>query len=278
MSWDWVDESNAVIAIGAGPLVLSAGKIHEVVNGFWQDFHAMPIEDEDRERWYEFYRNRRKVYQDFLLSFEKANPLMSEVEIHPGVESIFSRGNPFRGKLSLLAQKYLSFIAKGNERVLPEFSLGMRFLMQIIIPCWIHYGEHPGAMYRKARRGDLQSFLNLLKLDKNLFYDRMLSRKTRKTEKDVNSDAYQRILRAMGSEPKVISIRKVKILIGALIYRCAQVIEQPLSYPELRKIFDACAKDMGLGVIDIDLQESDEAFARAVKRDHEFWQCLSTVS
>nr|WP_287410691.1 hypothetical protein [Pseudodesulfovibrio sp.] len=272
MSWDWIDESNAVIAIGASPLVLNAGKIHEVVNDFWQDFHAMPMEDDDCERWYEFYRNRRKVYQDFLVSFEKANPLMTEVKIHPGVKLIFSRSNQFRGGLSEFAQKYLSFIVKGNGRVLPKLSLGMRFVMQIIIPCWIHYGESPGAMYRKARRGDLQSFLNLLKLDKNLFYDRMLSRKTRRTEKEVNSDTYQGILLAMGSEPKAITIRKVKILIGALIYRFAQVIEQPLSYPELRKIFDECAKDMGLGVIDTDLQESDEAFAKALKRAETFWE------
>lgn len=32
-------------------------------------------------------------------------------------------------------------------------------------------------------------------------------------------------------------------------------------------------KDMGLGVIDTDLQESDEAYAKAVFRDIPFW-CL----
>lgn len=92
----------------------------------------------------------------------------------------------------------------------------------------------------------MQSYLNLLKLGKNLFYDQMLPRKTRRTEKEVNSDIYQGILRAMGSEPKAITIRMVKILIGALIYRFAQAIEQPLSYPELRNIFDGCAKGYGI--------------------------------
>ena len=47
-----------------------------------------------------------------------------------------------------------------------------------------------------------------------------------------------------------------------------------LTAPEVRRLFDAWAKDTRGYLCDADLPESDEAYYKALRRDLDFWGCL----
>jgi len=51
-------------------------------------------------------------------------------------------------------------------------------------------------------------------------------------------------------------------------------VGQPITAPEVRRLFDAAANDYGRGRVDPELPESPEAFYKALQRGAVFWTIL----
>ncbi|MDC0336308.1 hypothetical protein OAN24_05400 [Pseudodesulfovibrio sp.] len=276
LTWEWVDESN-VIAVEVGRIIVhSADKLHSMMNDFCLNVSTiLPMETIDGEAWLLFYRSRKKLFESIIDEVQAANSAMMETHITPEVEFAFKKNKSIlQGDLEERSKRMISLVFSGEYKSLESFSLGMRFFVQVMIPCWVLYGEMPGMLYRKACCGDLDSFIKLLKLDRVLVGDKRFSKRIAATGLNQNSDTYRRILRAMGHQPSPIKIKWLKMLLAALILRISQVCGCRLSYMKVRQIFDDCANDMGQGLIDVDLQEGEEAFEKAVRRNLGFWKCF----
>ena len=154
------------------------------------------------------------------------------------------------------------------------------FIVNIWIACWSIYGCYPTSLLRKARLGKLEAMEKLLRLDSMLQYDKGLSRIIHRAYLH-DPATYKDIARWAAEGPKQkLSKRALKVHFGALLSKmslelAATVKIPPLTAPQIQGLFDAYAKDIGLGEIDPDLAEySPEAFYKALQRARSIWMIL----
>ena len=125
---------------------------------------------------------------------------------------------------------------------------------------------------REARKGDIEALDNILRLDSSSIFDRKISQKVHyfrahdKKKFDIITAAFS------GQPQRKISVQKVKVLMASLISHISSDFEEKLTEPDIRTLFDAIARDQGLGDIDTDLPESPHAFYMAIKRELPFWE------
>jgi hypothetical protein len=185
------------------------------------------------------------------------------------------------------------------ERGVPEAlsNLDMVFFLGLYMPCWIQYGASPRELLIRARSGDQDSVIKLLRLDKNILDDDAVRKAWKDAQYSRNSKIQGDFRNAMYGDPLTrIDIVHVKKVLGALIWRIGQdwgsilrlielamkrdghgrvrLARVELSPIDIRRLFDAIAEDADGGP-DRDLLELDDgAWRQGLNRSKKIWPVL----
>lgn len=153
--------------------------------------------------------------------------------------------------------------------ILPEFV----FLLTVLLPSIIIYGELPSKLYRKARSGDINALDMLLRIDKTIICDRKISEQIFRLSLKTNKSELNRVATALkGKLSGKKTMQKAKFKIAGLISVLSEVFGDRLSAPDIQSLFNAIAADRNPSeLIDPDLPDSPEAFAKAILRERPFW-------
>jgi hypothetical protein len=158
--------------------------------------------------------------------------------------------------------------------------LELMFLIYVIMPSLMIHGELPSSLMRKAHLGDIEALEKLVQIDKSCIYGKRVSRVMHEISFS-DKKTHKSICNKISKNTSNLSKAKIKTnLIGLLskiskIYGKALSIS-PLTSEQIRFRFDYEAKNQGLGLIDIDLPESPEAFYKQMYRKEEFWKIFNS--
>lgn len=191
-------------------------------------------------------------------------------------------------------------IAEGKEGSIPEIKPEavpeVLFFLRVTFPCWIAYGRPVGRLLREARSGqNLQAVEDLLRLDKAAIEDPRVRQYFHAAVNEGRPGVVQRLNTALAGEPlRRLTLPKVKVSLAALVYRIfadadsmlraagramgMAGMNMKLTAPEVRRLFDAVARDYKGELRDEDLPAVDHTFYMALKRELPFWPGLSRVS
>lgn len=162
------------------------------------------------------------------------------------------------------------------QRFLSQHRLELEFLFYVYLPCLHLYQISPGRMYHKARLGDVKSIDQLLRLDPFLLHDPAIGQQIQKIRLFGKSSTYQNLIEAPLKPLKVkINRSRIKASLGAFIIYLADSINQPLTSVDIRKLFDAVAKDADNQIIDTNIPCSPETFYKSIQRNKPDWKKLT---
>jgi hypothetical protein len=152
------------------------------------------------------------------------------------------------------------------------FTPEILFFLKVLFPCWILYNEHPTFLLRKARQGDIDSLGKLLRLDKTLIKDRLISEQIIRSRSSA-PNKFLILTKAIEDSPKEQkSIQRIKYSLAGLISIISEDLGHKFTAPEIKQLFDAVAVDYDRDeLIDPDLPDSPESFNKAIQRARPFW-------
>lgn len=155
----------------------------------------------------------------------------------------------------------------------PEFL----FFCRVQAPCFILYGTYPYMLLRQAQNGDDQALEKLIRLDKSIIFEPKISEIIHQAQALKAQARMSMIKKAFREKPKAImTLKKVKILLGGLISYFSIQFNQKLSAAEIRDLFDAISLDTN-DDIDQDLGNMvGETFEKAIQRSRNFWNIILT--
>lgn len=147
----------------------------------------------------------------------------------------------------------------------------IKFLLQVFVPCFIIYRNFPIRLLRKARKGNIKSIEDLIRLDRSIIHDKKIAEflHAKKNHKMIDD----KIASAMsnGINEKV-TRKKMKMNMAGLISYVTMSFGRKFREREIRELFDAIAKDKGESDIDTDIPDSPESFAKAIQRERQNWR------
>jgi hypothetical protein len=146
------------------------------------------------------------------------------------------------------------------------------YFLLVALPCWLLYRQGPTQLYRKARLGNYDALEKLLRLDPLLIHDPTIGKQVQSFRFDRRRNDYEKLLASVQAGPEhPITSRMVKYATAGVLSALGLLLNQHLSGPELRALFDAVAEDAYGQQRDQDLAENPEAFYQAIQRDRAFW-------
>lgn len=147
------------------------------------------------------------------------------------------------------------------------------FDLKVLIPVWLLYQTPACLLFFKARHGDIKSLDQLLRFDKLAIFDPLIAKIWQYESRYPKKQRFKVISNALAGLPREkITRKRFKIFLAAVIAKCFSDFQKPISYMEIRNLFDAFAADTINSPIDPDLPESEEAFTVAVKREIKGWE------
>ena len=164
------------------------------------------------------------------------------------------------------------------------------FFFRVTMPCWIHYGEFPAVLMKKAREGDVDTLEMLLRLDSGVIYDPAIAAEWRKLSLERTGGGYRQTHRALeGGARGKLDPETLKESLGGLLCQMSDELAKEgntllrglrgLNVPDIRELFDAAAKDKSGGALqrDGDLTIEDETFRKAIRKHKAFWEPMLQV-
>lgn len=147
------------------------------------------------------------------------------------------------------------------------------FDLTVRIPCWLLYQIPACLLLYKARHGDIDALDQIIRFDHNIIYDPLIAKIWQYENRYPQKQRFKRMSAALGGFPrKKITRKRFKIFIAAVISKIFTDTQRPISFMEIRNLFDSFAADTIKSPIDPDLPESEEAFTVAVKREIKSWK------
>ncbi len=148
------------------------------------------------------------------------------------------------------------------------------FDLKVLLPSLLLYREHPTMLYRKARLGDIGAIDNLLRIDKAIICDKRISKIIFNASAKVDKSTFDRLVNALHGTPvNKISMQRYKVFVSGFLSVFSELLGHRLSAPEIQELFNAYAIDKQIDdLIDPDLQDSPEAFSKAIQRERVLWK------
>lgn len=312
---NWCQGKPLPIATFAQSFALGVDRLHALLSSLKSgELHGKPS-DTSLKEWLAFYFAKRKLLGVILDESERLMPEGSPASIYQNTvlrifeahklltieQSRIANGQrPNKEKLAYLKKEIQAFrgesldiihlpiqgavekdraagIENSSKSSLSKSGSCILFIRNVWIPSTMLYGAFPPLLFRKARLGDLESLENLVRLDKSVIFDRVISEKFHKLRLSEPEKA-QYFFGLINKAPKIAATRKkAKYLAGGLLQYLSMsmslLIRTPqLSAPEIQDLFDACAKDAGLGDQDPDfINIQPDGFYRGIKEACEHW-------
>ncbi len=149
-----------------------------------------------------------------------------------------------------------------------------QFFFLVFLPCLLECGMPPGRLLAKARRGDREALLDLVRIDpsavaqndvKKLLSDPVLLK---------NADFWEQyakvINRGVQYDPDHC---RIKAQMASLVIQISQAMGRKLTPKDIRRLYDALQKDLtgNANSEDQDLPETDQAWRTEVGRGKKKW-------
>jgi hypothetical protein len=286
---EWAENKPKHIALFAQHSVILIETAFQLLYAIKKNAPFIQLLDEipPYSKWLKYYRNHNLLKNYFDNTFLNTDKFFSlffhYLDTFPE-KPTSNRENPLDNKsLEEAYQAGLDVIElelKGNKpEHLPKqkkalFHPEFIFLFKVFVPCVFLFREHPTTLYRRARLGDLDALDNLLRIDKAILCDPQISKHIYLASLQKNRTNFEKLAKAVeGSLSGKLDSRKTKFILAGFLSEFSEKLGHRLSALDIRALFDAVAADMSSGeVIDTDLPDSHEAFARAVDRERKFWQ------
>lgn len=302
----WAEDKPLIIALAAPWVVCFPQDIHvlfEQLKDWSIQNHKLP--GTSRSTWYKLYRSHRSTFGVLRTIFSLT--IGEKVTTIGYYASLFlirrSLRNTYKGyrpstkeihfavrimrRIMLASFKLLNKILMGGpinpkakEKLLNQVKTNIEFafFIKVTAPCWILYGMPPVNLYRLARQGEPDAIDKLLRLDSLMIHEPKISDYITQMHFSSSLGSNENILAAPNrviDVPK--SLKSIKYSIGGLISALSQVINQPLTAPQIRALFNAIVKDSDPIKYkdekpeDLDFPSSDDSFYNSVKRYEVFW-------
>jgi hypothetical protein len=150
----------------------------------------------------------------------------------------------------------------------------MQFFMLVLVPCLLEFGKIPSRLYANARRGDLQSLVDLIRLDKTVAGDPAIAKWIHQPTMERDEVAAKLIGDAFSDgvqyDP---SPGQIKAQQAALLIALSEGLGCKLKPVEVRHLFDAIQKDLtgDDAATDTDLPEYNEGWRQAIYNGKKRW-------
>ncbi|WP_428389938.1 hypothetical protein [Mucisphaera sp.] len=158
--------------------------------------------------------------------------------------------------------------------------LRFMFTSRVLVPCLVFFECLPIFLLRSAQKGDLQAMQDLLSLDPSMVGDRFVSQHWYRIM--IHGPEVQRelLLQAIQRPPgRKYDRKRMKATIAAILKLIAAKKGHDLTATSLQKMFDALEKDRTGNLMDTDLQDTPDAWRKAIQRQQEMltapWQAKS---
>jgi len=150
----------------------------------------------------------------------------------------------------------------------------MLFFLRVWAPCFLLYGEYPPHLLRKARHGDDDALVKLLRLDKDVIHDPKIMEIFHRRSVSKKRSKMLLLTDALTYTPnQKLGIKKIKYLFAGFLSLISIALGQKLTALEIHKLFDAVASDDAKEKLaDPDLNVSPETFEKAIQRARTFWK------
>lgn len=168
----------------------------------------------------------------------------------------------------------------------------IQFFFRVAFPCWAEYGKPIAKLLREARQGNINAIEDILRLDRSALEDERIREYYHQAIARQKKAEIKIIEKALSGKPKgSLTILKVKYALAALIFKicaafdrgvltiCEKSLPNPpfkispirLKIPEVRRLFDAVAKDFHNQHRDLDFPEAPNSFQMGLRRELDFW-------
>lgn len=142
------------------------------------------------------------------------------------------------------------------------------FVARVFMPCITIYQKTPSTLYEQAVSGDLDAIEDLLRLDKSSLTDPAIAEIWHRHMSSGNFAIRKRISKAAGTDTALgPTHRDFDISIAAMLQIFCEWLEYPLSAAQIRRLFDAAARDSSKWLYNENLPATDGALAQALLRE-----------
>lgn len=231
------------------------------------------------KQWLSFYWRGKHVQRAILTCLDPLctpeliaifTDYCSKVMENPDDQSLLSKLSSDLIQTDLNAEKQPSDLDSTEDLpITPE----LLFFLKVVLPSWLFYAENHTFLLCAARRGNSKALYKLLRLDKAVVADRIISAQILNASFN-NPVKFSEISNALLGKPKnSITPRKVKVLLASLIDVISRENGHELTSPAIQDLFDAVAVDYGFDEArDTDLHEIPDSFDQALVRGRPFWE------
>jgi hypothetical protein len=299
----WAKDKPPIIALLAPQIAAFARELPEIYRNLkkHQPFNQK-TDLPHLPSWYSLYRNHRKYCEPFTkmmleasefagqlttlgMAFNELSQRKEDIAVHTPTEDELLEGKLFLHNLKLLsfAELRSDFEDWGLDyqttvvvqKYLTRFKMELSFVFLVFTPCFMLYKMSPAKLYRKARHGNVNAIDMLLRLDPLMLHDPSIGQQIQKIRLFGRQTTYQNLVEAPLKPFKAkITNSKIKTSMATLISMMAESIKQPLTSTEIKKLFDAVAKDADKRNEDSAIPRNSATFSKAIQRKRPTWQPL----
>ena len=177
------------------------------------------------------------------------------------------------------------FTCEANEEEAKKFRKNLTkpeiiFFIRVLVPSFSLYGTYPVDLLRIAQQGDDDALEKLMRLDKSIIFDPKISEIIHQAQAMKKQERMSMIKKAFSSSPRVkTDMKTIKCYLGGLISYFSIAMRQKITAADISRLYDALARDMGIGEVDPDLNDPDnlvydEAFEKAIQRARAMWHII----
>lgn len=296
----WAQTKHPVIGLLAPQIASFAPDLYEIYLNFkTHKINSASKEPPDLQTWYSLYRNHN-IYFDVMGNFLlDGSPLVQELmkigtEVTELREDIKSKSRDISAEEVSKLQASVKNLYQSSfteiQSNIAEQSLAVQqndalyhyfenhktellFCFFVCTPCIIFYKTNPSRLYHRARLGEIKAIDALLRLDPLMLHDPSIGKQIQRIRLRGKTSTYVNIIEAPLKPIKAkITRNRIKAMLGSFISLIATGLESPLTSTDIRKLFDAIAKDTRKQDYDTSLPNSDEAFYKTIQRNREDWK------
>ncbi|MEX2170790.1 MAG: hypothetical protein WD851_15845 [Pirellulales bacterium] len=262
----WMAGKPPLIALLASAPVLAADECYDllqVISGAL----TLPVslQPEQVEEWLLLYTDHRLVTRVVAEAFLERN--MATLNSNEDDLTAFLLGDAGTvGTVDFLDDSFWQTVFERIE---------VRFFFRVLMPCVVWYGRSPVELLATVGRSgpnEWDSIEKLVALDPLIVQHRRFARLLNCDDARLRRERAELLGECLGKPLPTLSKRRVKMMLAGHMSRMSEILGCRLSEPEIRDLFDAIAKDHGLGLRDTDLPLSAETFSKTIQRYRKFWK------
>jgi len=146
-----------------------------------------------------------------------------------------------------------------------------QFFIRVWGPCFVLYGQRPSQLLRRARNGDVQAAIDLVRIDRSVLFDPKIKMLMYKHGQRMDAGIQEQIAEASTKPPyPPAKLWSMKAKDAGLLLHLARAIKYRLTPKAIRGWFNAMATDL-TGKADPDLPKDEAAFKKSLYRARDFW-------